>query len=486
METQSIEELPQLPEGWVWTRVGEILTFEYGKGLRKDKRDPKGRIPVYGSNGIVGYHSVSLVEKPCLIVGRKGAVGAVHLSKVPCWGIDTTYFVTAPEGLNLSFLFYLLSNLNLHSLDKSTAIPGLNRNDAYAIRIPLAPFPEQQRIVAKIEELFAKLDAGVDSLRKVKAQLKRYRQTVLKDAFEGKLSEEWRETYKGKIEPASVLLGRIKEERKKNEKGKYKELPPVDTSNLPELPESWIWTRLGEIAEVNPKLQKDDISYDMKVSFLPMKAVEERTGKFDLSIIKKYSEVRKGYTPFADGDIIFAKITPCMENGKIAIVNNLKNGIGFGSTEFHVVRLIEDNFSKEYVFLYLLQEHFRREAQRYMKGTAGQLRVPKRFMEEALIPLPPISEQQQIVGEIEHYFSVTDKVEKVAGQSLMQSERLRQSILKNAFEGRLVPHDPTDEPAEKLLERIREEKEYKSQKNIKKKSKREKRRKQVELVRYVK
>ena len=121
------------------------------------------------------------------------------------------------------------------------------------IPIPLSPLPEQHRIVAKIEELFTRLDAGVEALKKIKAQLKRYRQAVLKYAFEGKLTQEWREANKGKIEPASVLLERIKEERKKEGKGKLKELPPIDTSDLPELPEGWVWTTVGDLLRIYNK-----------------------------------------------------------------------------------------------------------------------------------------------------------------------------------------------------------------------------------------
>ncbi len=145
--------------------------------------------------------------------------------------------------------------------------PRVNYKIVSQYPFPLAPLPEQGRIVSKIEELFTRLDAGVKSLQNVKAQLGRYRQAVLKNAFEGKLTGEWRKTHIHEIEPASVLLEQIKEERKKGEKGKYKELLSVDISDLPELPESWIWTRIGEIGEVvtgrtprksNPSYYSDD------------------------------------------------------------------------------------------------------------------------------------------------------------------------------------------------------------------------------------
>ena len=114
--------------------------------------------------------------------------------------------------------------------------------------IPLPPLPEQHRIVNKIEELFTRLDAGVEALKKIQLQLKRYRQSVLKAAFEGKLTAEWREAHKSELEPASVLLEHIKAERKKKLGSKYKELPPVDTSELPELPEGWGWASLAQIS----------------------------------------------------------------------------------------------------------------------------------------------------------------------------------------------------------------------------------------------
>ena len=103
----------QLPEEWEWKTIGDIVSFQYGKGLTESQREPSGKIPVYGSNGVVGYHSASLVNEPCLIVGRKGAAGAVHKSETPCWPIDTTYYVIPPENILLPFLYYLFTSLNL-------------------------------------------------------------------------------------------------------------------------------------------------------------------------------------------------------------------------------------------------------------------------------------------------------------------------------------------------------------------------------------
>jgi len=209
-EGKLTEEWRKEKERWGWVRLGEIVTFEYGKGIRKDKRDSSGRVPVYGSNGIIGYHTTPLTDKPCIIVGRKGAAGEVHLSKVPCWPIDTTYYVYPPSEVDLQFLYYLFSTLRLSSLDKSTAIPGLNRNDAYAINIPLPPLHEQHKIVEEIERRFSVADEIEKTVDQSLKQAERLRQSILKKAFEGRLVPQDLTD-----EPAEKLLERIKAEKAK-------------------------------------------------------------------------------------------------------------------------------------------------------------------------------------------------------------------------------------------------------------------------------
>ena len=221
------------------------------------------------------------------------------------------------------------------------------------------------------------------------------------------------------------------------------------------LPSGWVATRLGEIAQINPGLPNKDLSDDLQVSFLPMKAVEELSGKVDMSLTVDYAKVRKGYTPFINGDIIFAKITPCMENGKVAVVDNLKNGIGFGSTEFHVIRLHE-TIPRKFLFCYLIQQDFRIDAKRNMKGTAGQLRVPARYMKEVSMPFPPVNEQRRIVAKVESMFAESKTAREALDKTLFLLRRFRQSILFKAFRGDLTQRDPNDEPAEKLLQRIRQ------------------------------
>lgn len=218
---------------------------------------------------------------------------------------------------------------------------------------------------------------------------------------------------------------------------------------------AWEITTIGEVAEINPRLEKTDIDDDTLASFVPMKCVEAESGRCDPPEIKKVGEVKKGYTPMQDGDVIMAKVTPCMENGKVAVVRALKNGIGFGSTEFFVLRPSE-RILPEYLFYFIIQQSFRREAERHMTGAVGLRRVPRAFLENHEIPLPPLPEQRRIVARIEELFSRLDAGVAALRQAKAQLQRYRQSVLAAAVTGQLTQawreQHPDTEPAEILLE----------------------------------
>lgn len=200
---------------------------------------------------------------------------------------------------------------------------------------------------------------------------------------------------------------------------------------------AWAHAFLGEIAVLNPKMKKEGIVDDMIVSFIPMASVQEENGLVDLQKTRKAGEVKKGYTSFVDNDILFAKIAPCMENGKVAIVHNLVNGIGYGSTEFHVIRPCH-GLSVEYLQLFLAQRSFRMLAKKNMTGSAGQLRVPLAFLNSTYIPLPPLPEQRAIVAKIESLFSELDAGAASLETAKAQLKVYRQAVLKAGFEGGLV------------------------------------------------
>lgn len=239
-----------------------------------------------------------------------------------------------------------------------------------------------------------------------------------------------------------------------------------------DIPKNWRWVQHQDIAFINPKINSEKIEDELEVSFLQMASVEEKTGRYSLSDIRPYGLVKKGYTQFIDGDLIFAKITPCMENGKIAIVENLVNEIGCGSTEFHVSRAAS-LINRKYLFYYFNREELRRDAQRNMTGSAGQLRVSKSFFAEVEIPLPPLAEQKRIVDKIEELFSDLDSGIDSLKTAQQQLKVYRQAVLKWAFEGKLTAQWREAqkrlgklESAEVLLAQIKAEREQRYQQEL--------------------
>ena len=175
---------------------------------------------------------------------------------------------------------------------------------------------------------------------------------------------------------------------------------------------------LGEICAINPRAKRIGPSDNTIVSFVPMAAVDERLGAITTNEVRRLAEVSKGYTAFEDGDVLFAKITPCMENGKAALARSLTNGLGSGSTEFYVLRPNERVLG-EYIFHFVRQSRFREEAKKSFTGTAGQQRVPKSFIENALVPLPPLDEQRRIVA-------ILNRAAKIERLRAKAQERLRE------------------------------------------------------------
>ena len=201
--------------------------------------------------------------------------------------------------------------------------------------------------------------------------------------------------------------------------------------------ETWTTAKIEEIAQVNPRLPKGALSGDMPVSFVPMAAVGAGNGSIDVSDTRPYFGVQKGFTNFAESDVLFAKITPCMENGKMAVVPEVRNGYGFGSTEFHVLRPYS-GIESDYLYYFVSSKQFRMDAEHNMTGAVGQRRVPTTYLASCEIPLPSSNEQKRIVAKLEELFSELDKGIESFRTAREQLKVYRQALLKHAFEGKLT------------------------------------------------
>jgi type I restriction enzyme S subunit len=209
---------------------------------------------------------------------------------------------------------------------------------------------------------------------------------------------------------------------------------------IEKLPRGWVRTTLGEVCTLNPRTSlQDDPPEETEVSFVPMSAVEEESGRLDATQIRTIAILRKGYTPFIENDVIFAKITPCMENGKIAIASGLKNGLGYGSTEFIVLRP-SAGLLPRFILHFLLQPSFRREAERRMTGAVGQKRIPLKYLSTHPLPLPPTSEQERIVARLDALLSHINAGEAAARRALRRLQRYRAAVLHAGVTGELTQH----------------------------------------------
>ncbi len=227
--------------------------------------------------------------------------------------------------------------------------------------------------------------------------------------------------------------------------------------NAQRLPEGWVIASLPEIAAINPataRLTGDDAT---PVNFVPMRAVEPEGGGLANPEVRPYGEVKKGYTSFLSGDVIMAKITPCMENGKTTAVPDLPGKLCFGSTEFHVIRA-EDGVQPKWISNFLLQHEVRRVAQRQMTGGVGQMRVPASFLQGLQIPVAPIAEQQRISDALDELLSDLDAGVEALQRAQAKLALYRASVLKAAVQGDLTAEwrkqHPDAEPAPVLLQRI--------------------------------
>ncbi|NMC60944.1 MAG: restriction endonuclease subunit S [Candidatus Methanofastidiosa archaeon] len=450
-------DLPKLPKGWMWTRVGDVISNLplTNRKLKKSYYLDKGKYPVIdqGKEFIGGYtnkedYKISS-DIPLIVFGD-------HTKVFKYINFD---FVAGADGIKVIRSNELFYPKLFYFFAQAIPLPekGYARHFQWLEKsfIPLPPLPEQHRIVNKIEELFTKMDAGVDALKKVKIQLKRYRQAVLKNAFEGKLTQQWREAHKGELEPASVLLEKIKDQRKKESKGKFKELPPIDTSELPELPEGWVWTRLGEISiKIHYGYTARAIENNVGPKLLRITDIQNNSVNWNLVPYCKIENFEREKYLLNEGDLVFARTGATV--GKSFLIKGDVPEAVFAS--YLIRTIINNSISKKYVFQFFQSNFYWDQIQKVKVGI-GQPNVNAQILSQLLIPLPPLPEQNQIVADIESCLSVADQLEKIVEQNLKQAEKLHQSILKQAFEGKLVPQDPTDEPAEKLLERIKVEKE---------------------------
>ena len=376
------------------------------------------------------------------------------------------------KGIDPSYLCYYLRQNKLRDFLASNAsgVGGSLMRIRGAILtnypFPLPPLPEQRRIVAVIERHFSRLDAAVANLKRAQANLRRYRASVLKAACEGELvpTEAHLAKYEGRdYEPAAQLLARILAERRARwqaqaKRGrKYKEPAAPATSELPQLPEGWVWASVDQVSHRIQYGTSSKASSDANgIPVLRMGNIQN--GELDLSDLKYLSvqDVDVSKTLLERGDLLFNRTNSAELVGKCAVFKGTPSPACFAS---YLIRVTFIRIVPKLASAYINSQYGRRYIGQVRSQQVGQANVNGTKLAAMPIPLPPLAEQRRIVAEVERRLSAIHQAESAVEANLARAERLRQSILKQAFSGKLVPQDPNDEPTSALLARIRAERE---------------------------
>ena len=435
------EQPYKVPENWCWVELGKLSTSQYGytsKAIKNDTCPKMLRITDIQDNG-VDWNKVpncqidkENLEKYSLsdgdiVIARTGATtGKSFLLNNPYNSVFASYLIRLRISNKISRLYafeFLQTDCywkQISELSSGIAQPGVNATKLQSLYFPLAPLSEQQRIVDRIENLFAKLDEAKQKAQDALDSFETRKAAILHKAFTGELTAQWRKEH-------GVGM------------------------------ESWEKTILKNVCKVNPKkIDTNGLPDNLEVSFFPMASLSEINGEITEPQIKLLKDVKAGFTNFSEGDVVFAKITPCMENGKSAVIGKLVNDIGYGTTEFYVLRCDEKLYNR-YLHYIVRDVTFRREAKYVMTGAVGQQRVPKSFMENYPLYLPSVPEQTKIVRILDDLLAKEQQAKEAAEKVLEQIDLTKKAILARAFRGKLGTHDPTEESALEQLREIFEE-----------------------------
>jgi len=439
-----------LPASWVGTTIGDICTHpQYGFTT---KATDSGKLKFLRTtditSGEIDWSSVPycrdepdspdqyLLEDGDVVISRAGSVGFSYLLKKPPRSVFASYLIRfRPLVHREYFAYFLLSPFYWHEIAANKvgiAVGNVNASKLREIPFPLAPLAEQRRIVAKIDELFSELDKGIENLNQARAQLAVYRQALLKHAFEGKLTADWRA-----------------------------ERPPFTTAVTPREErrhaiDSWRFSTLGELTEYITSGSRGWAEYYAESGALFIRAQNLNRDNLDLSDVA-YVRLPDGAegtrTRTKVGDVF---ITITGANVTKAGFLDRKVGEAYVSQHVALCRPFDPSLS-EYLYLYIISEAGgRRDLEKAAYG-AGKPGLNLENLRTLEIPVPDSDEVPAIVAAIRTNLDAVAALESEIDANLQKSEALRQSILKKAFAGELVPQDPADEPAAALLARIRAE-----------------------------
>ena len=424
----------EIPDTWEWVRLGSI--GDWGSGATPSRSIPEyygGDIPWLKTgdlnDGYIEYIPENIsrlaLEKTSVRLNPAGSVLiAMYGATIGKLGILTFPATTnqaccacLPIEICNEYLFYFLMSQKVAFVKQSEggAQPNISKEKIVATLMPLPSLAEQYRIVAKIKEVLPYIErygeacSTVNSLNKAFPDL--LKKSILQEAVQGKLVPQ-----DPVDEPATVLLERIRAEKEqlikagkikrdkhesvifRRDNSHYEKLDGIERcidDEIPfDIPDTWEWVRMGSLFMINPR---NIISDDTVVGFMPMPLLQDGFSNSHTFEERQWKDIKSGFTHFANNDVVIAKITPCFQNRKSAVIFDLPNGYGAGTTELHVLRDYTKILYMPYFLLFCKTHAFIQDGTKNFTGTAGQQRIGKDFISNYLVPLPPVEEQKRIV-----------------------------------------------------------------------------------------
>lgn len=492
----------ELPDGWIRACLTDICHVEMGQSPPSITYNTDGDgLPFFQGKAEFRElypETLKWCNKPNkianandILISVRAPVGPSNLAPEECC-IGRGLAALSPEtDVDFKYILHSIRNQerNIATLGTGTTFSAITGKVLREFKLPIAPTNEQKRIVAKIEELFSHIDAGVAALERAKENLKRYRGSVLKSAVEGKLTEEWRKE-NPPDEPADKLLERILIERRKkwmeeqlkkyeakgkkppeNWKSKYKEPASPDTSNLPELPEGWCWASIEQLVT---NFQNGFGKRQQKVGLptIVLRLADITAGRISLDSSRNINALKTEVDTYrlSKNDLLVLRVngSPDLVGRIVLFENPSENEILFCD---HFIRLrCYRSLVSKWLRIYGDTQTMRRFIDLNKVSSAGQNTISQTALAKLVLPFPPEEEILYILEKVEGAHSFNDVNLDIISKCLAKIYSLRQTILKQAFEGKLVPQGPNDEPASALLEKIKAERKANEEKNRKKKT----------------
>lgn len=406
-----IEAPFEIPKSWEWTTIEDIGESNIGLTYKPSDVTAQG-VPVYRSNNIKNRNidltdivrvKTEILEKQflhegdLLICARNGSRNLVgkcaiikHLEEPTSFGA----FMAVCRSEYNNWIFLLLNSKYFNSyLDdsNSTAINQVTQKMLLAFQVPFPPVEEQKRIYEEVYKWFSIIDILEKENTDIQTSINSAKSKILDLAIHGKLVPQ-----DPNDEPATELLKRI------NPK-----FEPCDAELFTNLPSSWQVCSVKDVFQINPKI---NISDNLEAAFVPMANIEDQYDNSFVFESRKWGDIKRGYTHFQDGDIAVAKISPCLENRKSVVFENLPNGIGAGTTELNIFR--SEIVTPLYGLYFFKSNYFISNCVGTFNGVVGQQRVATKIVEEIIFPLPPFAEQLRIVAKIEELFAILDSIKE--------------------------------------------------------------------------